>query len=154
MNCVFISFKIFWFKLWKLYLFCKLQLIFRIRCSMLICGAIWFAFPEWFKIIIHLLLKVMIRIKMFSLFLLKLNNDSWWRVLSQNDHSLLSNAFLKETSSATICWSPKAVALPCFGKCRWGGCNGHANRECPRRQFKFSNSFACPLNPLPTLPRS
>ena len=52
-------------------------------------------------------------------------------------------------TSATKCWSPNAVNLPCFTECGWGGCNGHANRDRgPRQQFKFSNLFACPLNPL------
>ena len=52
-------------------------------------------------------------------------------------------------TSATMRWSPDAVPSPCFAECGWGGCNGHANRDQgPRRQFKFSNLFACPLNPL------
>ena len=52
-------------------------------------------------------------------------------------------------TSATIRWSPNAVPLPCFAECGWGGCNGHANRDRgPRWQFKSSNPFACPLNPL------
>ena len=52
-------------------------------------------------------------------------------------------------TSATIRWSPNAVPLPCFAEREWDGCNGHANRDRgPRRKFKFSNPFACPLNPL------
>ena len=52
-------------------------------------------------------------------------------------------------TSATIRWSPTAVPLPYLAECRWGGCNGHANRDRgPRWRFIVSNLFACPLNPL------
>ena len=41
-------------------------------------------------------------------------------------------------TSPTLPWSLNAVPLPCFAECRWGGCNGHVNRDRgPQRQFKF-----------------
>ena len=49
-------------------------------------------------------------------------------------------------TSATICWSPDTVPVPCVSECGWGGCKGHAIRDRDlRRQFKCSNLFRLPV---------
>ena len=53
-------------------------------------------------------------------------------------------------TSATIRWSPNRRFLALFHRMQMGWVQWtHANRDRgPQRQFKFSNQFSCPLNPL------